>query len=83
MKGLFQMLKVKFVSKKHWFDTLSWAMVEVIHELLLKATKATLVFATFIVINANEVTTINNIQWLSIHLYVVQGWKRIPKFALC
>lgn len=44
MKGLFQMLKVKFVSKKHWFDMLSWAMFEVMCELLLEATKATICF---------------------------------------
>jgi hypothetical protein len=41
---------------------LSWAMVEVMHEFLLEATKATFVFATFIVINANEITTIDNVQ---------------------
>ncbi len=30
----------------------------------------------------NKVIAIDNIQWLSIHLYVVQQWKRIPIF-LC
>jgi hypothetical protein len=80
MKGLFQMLKVKFVSIKHWFDMLSWAMVEVMHELLLEATKATFFFATFIVINANEVTTIDNTQWLLIHLFAVE---EDSNFALC
>jgi hypothetical protein len=53
-------------------------MVEIMHELLLETTKVTFIFATFIVINANEVTTLNNTQWLSIHLYAMQGWKRIP-----
>jgi hypothetical protein len=53
-------------------------MVEVMHELLLEATKTTFFFATFIVININEVITINNTQWLSIHLYAVQDWKRNP-----
>jgi hypothetical protein len=80
MQDLFQMLKVKFVSKKHWFDMLSWAMVEFMHKLLLEATKATFVFATFIVINENEVTTIDNTQWLSIHLYAVE---EDSNFALC
>jgi hypothetical protein len=33
---------------------------------------------TFKTINANEVNaSIDNIQWLSIHLYVVQSWKRV------
>jgi hypothetical protein len=53
-------------------------MIEVMHELSLEATKEIFFFATFIVININEVTTIDNTQWLSIHLYAVQGWKRNP-----
>jgi len=57
-------------------------MVEVMHGVLLEAIKITFVVASFIAINADEVTTINNTQWLSIHLYVVQNWKRIP-ILLC
>jgi hypothetical protein len=50
--------------------------------MLLEATKAKFVAATFIVMNVNEVTTIDNVEWLSIHLQVVYKWKRIPIF-LC
>jgi hypothetical protein len=57
-------------------------MVKVMHNVLLKATKATFVCVNFIAIRANEVTIIDNTQWLSIHLYMVQGWKRIP-ILLC
>jgi hypothetical protein len=32
----------------------------------------------FLFISANEVTRINNIFWISIHLNVVQDWKLIP-----
>ncbi len=35
-------------------------MVEVMHKVLSKATKATFVFANFIIVSANEVTTIDN-----------------------
>jgi hypothetical protein len=48
------------------------------HGVLLESTKITFVVASFITINVNEVKAINNTQWLSIHLYVVQNWKRIP-----
>ncbi len=47
-------------------------MAKVMHIVLLEATKVTFVVAPFIAVNANEVTTIDNTQWLSIHLYVVQ-----------
>jgi hypothetical protein len=82
MQGLFQMLKVKYVFKRNWSKISSWGMVEVMHEVLLEATKATFAFAKYIDVNVDEATTTNNTQWLSIHLYVVQGWKRILIF-LC
>ncbi len=47
------------------------------HKVLLKATKATFAFGNFNVVSVDEITTIDNMQWLSIHLYVVHGWKRI------
>jgi hypothetical protein len=52
-------------------------MVEIMHDILLDSTKTTFVFASFIVVFANEVMTINNTQWLFIHMYVIQQWKRI------
>jgi len=82
LKYLFQLLKVKSVSRKPWFDTLGWGMVEVMHIILLEATKLAFVVAPFIVISVYEVTTIDNTQWLSIHLYVVQNGKHIP-ILLC
>jgi hypothetical protein len=53
-------------------------MVEVIHIVLLEATKTTFVVAPFIVVSVDEITMIDNTQWLSIHLYVVQKWRCIP-----
>jgi hypothetical protein len=52
------------------------------HILLLEATKVAFVVVTFIAINVNEAMAFDNTQWISIHLYVVQGWKRIP-ILLC
>jgi hypothetical protein len=82
MPSLFHMLKVKYVSQKHWSNSLGWGMVEVMYGVLLEAIKATIACANFIVVSANEVTTIDNTQWLSIHLYMVQGWKKI-QILLC
>jgi hypothetical protein len=53
-------------------------MVEVMHKVLLEATKAAFVVVSFIVVTIDEVTIIDNTQWLSIHLYVVQQWRRTP-----
>jgi len=46
-------------------------MVEVMHNVLLDATKAIFAFVAYIGISTNEVMTINNTQWLSIHLYTL------------
>jgi hypothetical protein len=63
LKYLVQLLKVKSVSRKPWFDTSGWGLVEVMHIVLLEATKVAFVVAPFIVISADEVTTIDNTQW--------------------
>jgi hypothetical protein len=60
LKDLFQLFKVKSVSRKHWSDTSGWGMVEVMHIVLLEATKVTFVIAPFIVVGVDEITTINN-----------------------
>jgi hypothetical protein len=52
-------------------------MAKAMHVVLLEATKVAFVIAPFIGVNVDEVTMIDNTQWLSIHLYVVQKWKHI------
>jgi hypothetical protein len=53
-------LKVKSVSKKYWSETSRWEMAKVMHVVLLEATKTTFVVAPFIIVNVDEVTTIDN-----------------------
>jgi hypothetical protein len=65
------MLKIKNVSKKHWFDMLGWGILKIMHIVLLETTKSTFFIAILIAISAYEVTKIDNTQWISIHLYVV------------
>jgi hypothetical protein len=60
--------------------TIGWT--KVMHNMLLDAIKTIFVSATFIDICLNNVTTIDNILWLSIHLCMVQVWKKIP-ILLC
>jgi hypothetical protein len=52
-------------------------MIEVMHNVSLNVTKVAFATSAFIVISTNKMTTINNIKWLSIHLYEVQAWKMI------
>ncbi len=50
-------------------------MIESMSELLLKSTQNVVVAVNFIFVNANEIIAIDNTSWISLHLYVVQGWK--------
>ncbi len=43
LKDLFQLLKVKSVSKKRWINSSRWAMVKVMYEILLEVTKVAFV----------------------------------------
>jgi hypothetical protein len=76
------MFKVKNVGRKHWTNSSRWGMAKVMHNVLLDATKVAFASITFISIFKEKMVTIDNVQWLSIHLYVVQALKRIP-ILLC
>jgi hypothetical protein len=41
------------------------------NELLLESTQNVIVTTNFILINANEITAIDNTSWISLHLYIV------------
>jgi hypothetical protein len=56
-------------------------MAKVMQDIILDSTKD-FVVVSFIVVFVDEVMTIDNTQWLFIHLHVVQLWKRIP-ILLC
>ncbi len=82
LKDLFQFVKMKNGSRKHWFDTIGWGMKEAMHVMLMEAIKAivpktTFYDANFIVTNVDEVMTISNTQWLSIQFYMVKSGKMI------
>ena len=34
--------------------------------------------ANFLSISADEVTSVDNTSWLSLHVYACQSWKRVP-----
>lgn len=80
LKNPFIMLKVKHTCKKHWIDFPSWGKVKSMNE-LLKESIQNVVVINFIFVNADKVIAIDNTSWISLHLYVVQGWKQIPFFV--
>jgi hypothetical protein len=53
-------------------------MAEFMHQVVMKATRAVVQITHYVVFNCDEVSTIDNQSWLSIHCYVVENWVRIP-----
>ncbi len=51
------------------------------NELLLESIQNVIVVVNFIYVNNNKIIAIDNTFWISLHLYVVQGWKQIPLLA--
>ncbi len=74
-KKFFQFLKMEHCPQKHWSNTMDWTMAKTMHSLVLQAIKVVVQKTLFILVNCDEVTTIDNQSWLSIHLYVIDGWK--------
>jgi hypothetical protein len=67
MPTSFHMLKVKYVSRKHWSDSLGWGMVEVMHDVLLEAIRASLFMPTSLLLvqmKLQPLTTHNGFQFI-------------------
>jgi hypothetical protein len=52
-------------------------MVETMHNVVLQTTQNVMQKSPFIFVNCDEVTTIDNQSWLSIHVYVTKEWERV------
>jgi uncharacterized membrane protein len=72
---LFTLFKIRHILKKHSTNFAGWGMIESMNELLLESTQNVVVAINFIHVNINEVIVIDNTSWISLHLYVLQGWK--------
>jgi len=53
-------------------------MVKAMHQVLLRAIKVVVDKSLFFVVSCDEVTSIDNHNWLSMHVYVIDNWKCVP-----
>jgi hypothetical protein len=76
LKDLFIVLKVKHNPKKYWSDFIGWGIIQIMNDLLESIWK-TINVASFLSINAKQITTINNTTWISMiicMLFKVENW---------
>lgn len=78
MRELLELLHVSELPKKHWSVIVGWEMVDHLAKTLSKHTKQVISKARFFSLSADEVTTIDSQSWLSLHLYICIGFKRVP-----
>jgi hypothetical protein len=66
-KELFDFLNLEENPKMHWTDSIGWAMVQHMHNMIFETT----IVVQYISLTCDEVNTVSNQNWLLVHAYVV------------
>jgi hypothetical protein len=74
LKPLYEYLRVENMPKKHWSGAYGWEIGKHIHLRVLKALKVVVTSAKYFSITYDEVISIDNQQWLYVHIYVVDAF---------
>jgi hypothetical protein len=78
IRPMLQFLAVPKLAKRHWSDGAGWVLAECIFRQVEAKALEMVRSARFISLSCDEVTSIDNGSWISIHCYVVQNWSRVP-----
>ena len=70
------------VPLKHWTEGSGWEMAESLFNVVQARTKEVVSTAPYFSITCDEVTTLDNQSWISMHVYTIQDWERVP-LLLC
>lgn len=63
---------------KHWLETTGWVTSEHLDGYFLASFKSIVQFIKIISIIIDEMTTIDRIFWVEVHVYIVESQKRVP-----
>jgi hypothetical protein len=73
IRPMLQFLGVPKLAKRHWSDGVGWMLAECMFRQVEAKTLETVRSSRFISLSCDEVTSIDNGSWISIHCYVVQN----------
>ena len=76
--ALYDFLNVPNIPRMHWSDNSGWIMDEFMYAKVRTSISRVFVGANYVALTCDEVSTIDNGSWISIHAYVVQNWSRVP-----
>ena len=79
---LSEFLEVPKIPKCHWSDNASWSMAEAMYAQVLNKTQMIKLATRYIALSCDEVSFIDNLNWISVHAYVMQNWSCIPVLIL-
>ncbi len=68
LKDLYDLFKLKNSLEKHWIDTNGWGMAKSMHDVVLENKKIVVQKSGFFTLRVNEMTTIDNQQWINAHI---------------
>jgi len=71
MHGLLQFLKMENNPNKHWTNTNGWSMARCMTNVVLVAIKITIQITNYIFVSCDELITIDNHTWISMHAHVL------------
>jgi hypothetical protein len=63
---------------KHWTEGAGWEMGESLLNVVQAKTKDIVNVVPYFSISCDEVTTVDNQSWISIHVYTISDWERVP-----
>ena len=73
---LYMFLHVPYNPMKHWSISSGWEIGETMDNTIQETVRAEIRFSPFFAISLDEVTTIDNSQWLAIHIYTYNNFSR-------
>ena len=76
--ALYEFLNVPNFPRMHWSNNSGWIMAEFMYSEVRAAILRVFAIANYVALTCDEVSTIDNGSWISIHAYVVQNWSRVP-----
>ena len=67
---------------KHWTEGSCWKMTESLFKVVQAKIKEVVSTVSYFSITCDEVTTLDNHSWISIHIYTIRDWEIVP-MLLC
>jgi hypothetical protein len=75
--GMFDFLRVLNNLQHHWSDKSAWTTVKCMQKVMLMKTWLVIQSSRFISMFIYEVTIVDLLGWIVIHVYVIEGWRWI------